>query len=476
MLGLYGILNLGARSLQTEQVGTEVTGHNIANVNNSAYTRQRVSIATATPLPSSIGSEGNGASAVAIQQVRDGLLDAQIQTEASVTGSLTAQQNALEQGQSALGLSIDQSTSGASSAAGSDATGTQHGIGDSLNGLLNEFQNLANDPTSLSERQIVLSKAAELATQFNQADSRIGDVQNALNATLTGDVTQANQLLSDIAGLNQQISIAQASGGLPNDLLDTRQSKIEQLSGLIKIDVTNGDNGAVNISVGGNNLVSDSQVTDTIEAYDAGGGQMLLRTQNSGASLTPSGGAMQGIITVRDGALANLRSSINTLASNLISEVNQIHAGGYGLSDSTGAVFFTGTSAADIQVNSDLVANPSLLQASGTPGASGDNQTVLALAQLANKSITGLNNQTFSQSYTQSVTALGQAASSINDQVDDQKVVSNMLTQQRQSLSGVSLDEEMTNMLTYQRAYEASSKIVTAVDEMLSTVINMKQA
>ncbi len=466
---------MGARSLQTEQVGTEVTGHNIANVNNAAYARQRVSIATATALQTGIGAEGNGASAVAIQQVRDGLLDGQIQVEASVSGSLTAQQNGLQQGQSALGLSLDQSASGTSSASGSDATGAQHGIGDSLNGLLTEFQNLANDPSSLAERQIVLSKAAQLATQFNQTDSRLGGVEDSLNSTLNGDVTQANQLLSDIAGLNQQISVAQAAGTTANDLLDTRQSKIEQLSGLVKVDVTTGDNGALNISVGGTNLVTNAQVADTIESYDAGGGQMLLRTHASATPLAPSGGAMQGIIEVRDGALADLRGSINALASSLITEVNQIHAAGYGLTGSTGANFFNGSSAADIQVNSDLTANPSLLQASGTDGAAGDNQAALALAQLSGKSVSALNNQTFTQSYTQAATTLGQAAASINSQVDDQKVVSNMLTQQRQSTSGVSLDEEMTNMLTYQKAYEASSKLISTVDEMLTTLINMKQ-
>jgi flagellar hook-associated protein 1 FlgK len=340
---------------------------------------------------------------------------------------------------------------------------------------LNEFQNLANDPSSLSERQIVVSKAAQLATQFNQTDGRIAAVQNALNGTLNGDVTQANQLLADIAKLNQEIGIAQTNGGAPNDLLDTRQDKIEQLSELIKVDVSSGSNGALNISVNGTSLVTDIQVADTLETYDAGSGQLLLRTQTGGVPLNPVSGAMQGIIAVRDGALADVRSSINSLAATLISEVNQIHTAGYGLADSTGANFFNGSSAADIQVNNALLNNPSLVQASGAAGAPGDNQTALALAQLSSKSIAGLSNQTFNQSYTQAVTALGQAAASINCQVDDQKVVTNMLTKQRQSLSGVSLDEEMANMLTYQRAYQASSKIITTVDEMLSTLINMKQ-
>ena len=163
------------------------------------------------------------------------------------------------------------------------------------------------------------------------------------------------------------------------------------------------------------------------------------------------------------------------LASNLITEVNDIHSTGYSLTGSSGASFFTGTSAADMAVNTDLMGNPSLLQASGTSGATGDNQTALAMAKLAAKPLNALNGQTFSGGYSNAVTLLGQAAASVNSQMSDQKVVQNMLTQQRSSLSGVSLDEEMSNMITFQKAFQASAKIVSTVDEMLSTIINMKQ-
>lgn len=474
MIGLFNMLNLGARALQADMASTEVTGQNIANVNNPAYARQRVNLATSIAIKTAIGPEGTGVDAVAIQQIRDQYLDSQIQTETSVSGSLTAQQSAYEKAKAALGQSIDLTSITTGSAAASDATGTQHGIGDTLNALFTEFQNLANNPSSLTQRQVLLSKAQQLATQFNQTDKQFADVQSNLNNSLNDDVVQVNQLLQDIASLNNKISVSEAGGKTANDLRDTRQSKLEALAGLVNFDMGKGPNGAVDISINGNSLVSGSQVMDTLSLTDVGGGQLLL-TGTSGALINLTGGDMQGIIEARDGGIATLRTSLNTLASTIISEVNAIHSSGYSLTGSSGADFFSGTSAADIQVNTNLTNSPSLLQASGAPGATGDNQVALALAQLADKPQTALNNQTFSENFTDAVTTFGQTVATVTSQISDQAVVTKMLQQQRSSTSGVSLDEETANMLKYQQAYQASAKIISTIDQMLSAVIAMKQ-
>jgi flagellar hook-associated protein 1 FlgK len=222
-------------------------------------------------------------------------------------------------------------------------------------------------------------------------------------------------------------------------------------------------------------MVSDGQQVEQLQAYDSGSGQLMVRAAGSGTPLTLTGGQIQGTIEARDGGLADLRNNVNNLASLLIQEVNTIHGAGYGLGGTTGAAFFTGTNASDIQVNTDLVNDPSLLQAASVPGAAGDNGVALALAQLAQKTLPGLNNQTLSQSYSQTVTNFGQSLSSVNSQLANQQVVQNMLQQQRDSVSGVSLDEEMTNLTKFQRAFQASAKLITIVDDMLNTVVNMKQ-
>ena len=287
----------------------------------------------------------------------------------------------------------------------------------------------------------------------------------------------ANQLLSGIATLNQQISTAEFSGGTPNDLLDEREQDLENLSSLTNITTSTGTNGAVDVSIGGQTLVSGSQVLDTLQTYDASGngsGQFLVQTATGGVNLTLTGGSMQGTIDARDGELATMRSSINTLASTLITQVNAVYSGGYSLTGTTGANFYNGSDAATITVNAALVNNPSLIQASGTSTATGDNSVALQLADMASTAQSGLNNQTFGDSYNQTVAALGDSLQTANNQVTNQTAVTNMLATQRSSVSGVNVDEEMTNLMSFQRAYEASAQLVTTLNTMLGDTLAMK--
>jgi flagellar hook-associated protein 1 FlgK len=187
-----------------------------------------------------------------------------------------------------------------------------------------------------------------------------------------------------------------------------------------------------------------------------------------------TGGSIAGNITVRDGALAGLQTSLNTLASQLITQVNNIYSAGYDSSGGTGQNFFTGTSAATIGVNSALVANPSQFQGSSTAGAGGDTQIALSLANLATQSNPALGNQSLTQSYAQTVSNLGNAIQTSADQFNTSQAISTTLANQRSSQSGVSIDQEMTNLMEFQKAYEASAQIVTTINAMMETVINMK--
>jgi flagellar hook-associated protein 1 FlgK len=471
MLGLFGTLNLGARSLQTQQQGVEVAGHNLANASNPAYSRQRLVIQTSTPLPTAIGQEGTGADAVAITRLHDDLLDQQIQNENGVSGFLAARQSALQYAQTQIGEQLEGSTS----AGNATAVGASGGLADDLTGLFNAFQDLSTAPASLVSRQNVVSQANQLATQFNQLDQRLTSLNDQLNQSVQTDVGNANQLLADIAKLNQKIADSRSGSGSPNDLLDLRQQKVESLSQLINFQTASDAQGRINISVGGQLLVSGNTVQDTLQTYDAGGGQLLVRTATSGTPLTITAGSVAGTIDARDGTLQTLRTGLNTLAGQLISSVNAVYSAGYDLNGNTGAAFFTGTNAGNIGVNPAVVSNPSTFQASGTAGATGDNTVVLALARLASAKQTGLGNQTFSESYHAAITAVGGDLSSVNSQLEDQQVVQTMLQNQRSSVSGVSIDEEMTNLVQFQRAFQASAHLVSVVDQMLNIVVNLGQ-
>ena len=293
---------------------------------------------------------------------------------------------------------------------------------------------------------------------------------------MTDDVTQANELLRSIARLNEQIVATEAGGPrLANDLRDLRQQKVEELGQLAKIDTGEDAQGACQylhrrriapLPIDGGGYASNG---------DAGGGQLLVALKSSGKNLALTGGSMQERSKPVMELLSALQSGLNTLASQLITEVNAVHRTGFSLSGATGENFFGGSNAADMAVNAKLAGDPGLIQAGGIAGAVGDNQTVLALAQLAEKKIGSLNNQTFSQSYGQTVAKLGQALASVNAQLENQAVVESMLQRQRDAISGVSLDEEMTDMMKFQKAFEASARLIATVNSMLETVLNLKR-
>jgi len=457
--------------METQMTGVSVSGQNLANVNTAGYTRQTVDIQTSPDILTGIGPEGTGSQAVSIQQAVDTLLNGQIQGQQSVNGYWNAQQSALQSVQDDLDEFLSNSTTGSSS----DDT-TSSGLSTLLSNFFDDFQSVATSPTSIGARQTLISDAQTLASAFNQINSGLDQENTALNTSLSNDVDSANQLLSGIASLNQQISAAEFSGGNANDLLDEQQTDLNNLSQLAGITTTSGTNGAVNVSIDGQSLVSGSQVVDTLQTYDPGNGNLLVQTATGGVSLTLTGGSMQGTIDARDGALATLQNSVNTLASSLVTQVNSIYSGGYSLTGTTGATFFTGSDAGSIAVNTSLVNDPSSFQASGSATASGDNTVALELAGLADAAQSNLQNETFGNSYDQTVGTFGDSLQTANNQVSNQTAVMNMLTTQQSSISGVSIDQEMTNLLSFQQAYEASAELVTTVNQMLGDTLAMTNA
>jgi len=480
MLGLFGALDMGQRSMQTQSQGIEISGHNIANISNPAFSRQRLAIQSSVTLQTKIGSQGTGVDAVAIMQVRDALIDRQIQNELSISGYLESRQNALQRAQSDLGDEIDRLASGAEGTAAAQGSGSLHSIAEGITDLFNAFQSVATSPTSMSERQILTIKAQDLASRFNLVDNRLSQLITGLNDSVEEYLSNANTILKEIARLNYQIFNSEVVGsGIANDLRDQRQAKIEELSQLINITTAEQSNGMVDISVSGQLLVSGNQISSSLRTYlDSNGNKQVEAVDSSNGNATPltlTGGKIFGVIDTRDNDIISLKNNLNTLAAEIISQVNQIHTTGYSLTGSTGELFFEGTDASSMQVNQKLVENPSLIQAAGTPDAPGDNSKALEIARLVSQPIASLNNQTFNQRYNQIAASLGQALYTTNNQYDDQQVVQSLLKKQRDSISGVSLDEEITNIMKYQRAFQASAKFINTLDEMLDTVMSLKR-
>jgi flagellar hook-associated protein 1 FlgK len=394
------------------------------------------------------------------------MLDGEVRDESTVGGYWNSQQSALQNAQAQLGEFLNLNASGS-------ATDSQ-GLSDQLNNLFNAFQSLATSPTSTAQRQNVVNQAQTLAAGFNRAAQQLTSLSDALNTSVTNTVAAANQLLSQITNLNDQIAKATVSGGSANDLNDTRQQALENLAGLVNIQTTTNSNGTVDVSIGGMQLISGNKTLDTLQAYDSGSGQLLVRTTTGGTPLTLTGGSIQGIIDARDGALQTLRNNLDTLASSLATQVSGIYSSGYDLNGGTGATLFNGTDAATISVNSSLQTDPSLVQAAGVSGATGDNAVALALARLGQQSVASLGNNTFSGAFASNVGAFGFSVSNATSEVANHTSIATMLKNQRDSVSGVSLEEEVANLITFQQAYSASSKIISTADQMLQTVIALK--
>lgn len=464
MAGLFDTLSLGSRSLSTYRKAIDTTGHNLANVNTPGYTRQRLVVQSVTG-SSDLGEVGMGAEATRIVRLHNDYFDKQIQVESSVQGSLEAREDALEQALTSLQETIDRN--------GVSGT-TTGGISQGLAEFFASLDSLSTSPAASEQRLALLGKAQQLATKFNQVDSRLGALEASLNTRVDKEVSQVNGLLGEIANLNAAIvSEESLSGGYANDLRDSRELKLEELAKFIKVDGTEQPNGAINIDIAGTTLVDGNTVPNQLEAFDPGSGALEIRVAGQATALTPTGGSIEGTISTRDNDISAVREQVNSLAEALITKVNELHATGFGLTGSTGANFFTGTNASDIQVNAAIRENPDLLQASSVADAAGDNGIALALAQLRTTAQAALNGQTFSQRQGQIVGGLGQKLAAAKGDLEDQKAISQFVKGQRESVSGVSLDEEMTNLVMFQKAFQASAKLISMTDEMLETIIAM---
>jgi flagellar hook-associated protein 1 FlgK len=458
---------MASHSLGVQQQATEVAGQNLANVNNPAYARQQLNIQSATAIATPQGQEGTGVIAVSITQIRSAILDNQVQAEGSVTGALTAQQNALQDAEAALGEQLTNTgTTGAPESAG--------GLTADISDFFNSLQSLSTNPADLPTRQEAVQSAQQLTGQFNSVAASLSGIRTDINTSITSDVAGSNQDLATIASLNQQIIAAQSGGGTANDLIDLRQQKLEDLSGKVNLTTSTEADGAMDITIGGVAMVTGTKVTDSLQTVDAGNGQLMVQAQNAGTTLSITGGSIGGNIETRDGALLTLQNNLDTLAGQMVTQFNSIYSAGIDLNGNSGQNLFTGTDAATIGVNANVVNDPSQFQAAQLGAGPGDGKVALQLAQLGNQAVTALNGMTYSANYAQTVSGLGASLASVNDGLTNSATVSQMLTTQRDSVSGVSTDDELTNLVQFQKAYQASAEVITTINQMLETLITMK--
>jgi flagellar hook-associated protein 1 FlgK len=421
-------LQTALSGLLAEQQAIDTTGHNIANANTEGYSRetavlqtnQPITVPAMSPLTGKGAQLGTGVSVANFVRIRNVYLDAQYRTQNSALSSASTQTEELQQAQAAFNEP------------------TSAGLASQLSAFWGSWSSLASSPTSEAAKEGVVSAGTQLATSFNQLSGRLSTISSQATEqynSLAGASGQVHDDANQIAQLNGQIKLAEQAGQQPNDMLDRRDQLLDKLSALAQVTVAQQPDGTDTVSFGdaAKPLVEGTNVNWPQALTAAGGGQL---------------GALLGLASPA-GALASYKAALDNVAATLAATVNALH---------TSTPFFSGKTAATLAV----AVKPSEVQTSSTKEAGGNN-----IAQ----AISGLRGGAADQGYAALIEQVGSDVRTAQDSQTNSQTMVTAIGNQRQSVSGVSLDEEMTNLISFQRGYQASARTLTAMDNMLETLI-----
>jgi flagellar hook-associated protein 1 FlgK len=328
---------------------------------------------------------------------------------------------------------------------------------------------LSTDPSSLAYREDLLDKTQALVGSINSRASMLISSQSDQNNSILSDVKEINTTAAQIADLNKQISHAISTNTQPNDLLDQRDQLLDRLADIAGAKGSLQSDGSMMVTLGGHTLVvgtTTSKITEDL-GIDSTGKTNLKWADN--ADFKPATGELLGYIDARDNVIPGTLANLNQFATTLIGAVNDIHTDGYDINGAPGTALLTGTNALDMRL---AITDPKLVAASSQAVAnSGDGEIARQISALQNTQI--FTNATANQFYNQLVTHLGLVIKQGQSDASSYKLAASALESQRQSISGVSMDEEAANMVKYQRAYQAAAKVMSTVDDMLGTLMNM---
>lgn len=453
-------MEIGRRALTASQLGINIAGQNIANVNTPGYSRRRVQLMETTQTNLSGVSTGSGVTIAGVQSFRDNFIQSRIQTETGIAGRLTAHRDSLAPVETAL--------------QGSESGGLQN----ALNSFFGSFRDLEASPNSVSLRSLVAQRGVTLSNTFQTTRTRLDGIRHGTDAQLATAVDQVNTLSEGVANLNEQIRSAEAIGTEASGLRDQRNELVNQLAELTGAHSSENSDGTVTLTIGeGRALVAG----DT--AYP------LKAESTPPLGLTVI--TMDGLPTVfTDGKIAGLQSAINEttsqidaldgLAAAVVDRVNTLHTSGTDLDGNPGTNFFNNTppvTAANISVSAAITGNPRLLVASPLtqPGQSGTVAGEIANLLTDPNTTVGTRSGSFSSIFGSMVAEAGEQVRTADNNLQTQGAILAQATAQRDSVSAVSLDEEAINLMQYQKAFEAAARFIKVADEMTQMILSLAQ-
>lgn len=509
MRSTFAGLSIASSGLFAAQRALDITGHNISNVNTRGYSRQRLNQAAQDPM-SIVGGQGQlglGVEMQFISQVRDEMLDIKYRTEVNTLGEWEEKYNSISQIEAIFNEPTDT------------------GIRKVMDNFFEGLNSLSKDPSSPTTRAVFIQSAVALAQNFNHMTDNFEKMIRDANEEVESSVRSINSMGSQIARLNEQILEAELDGSRANDLRDARNLLIDDLSKLVDIQVkevpiSNGNSSTLSILIQGTPLVNytDTNVLeletdqdhpmykDGLDAIPPRTDLSTIRVSNikwaTGSSLdqTKLGGTIGGQLQQRDGfkdenkGIPYYVRFTSEFAKSFAETINTAHAAGYALGATTpsGLDIFESNggatiNAGNIKVNQALLNDPTLLALGGVSGAKDDNKNAIAMLELRNnksfiseidynplsgKSKIVLGEGTPEDVIKTMISTLGVDGQEAKRMFNNQQYLAEEIDLFRMSVSGVSLDEEMSNMIKFQHAYNAAARMITTVDEMIDVIIN----
>lgn len=459
-MSIFAPLSIGRQALLAQQRALQVTGQNIANVNTPGYSRQRADL---TAIPPQGDFAGGGSRVGGVEQLVDPFLEARRNASSSDLAAATTSRDLLDRVQTAFPVQ-----------------------GGSVGTALQEFfaaaNALATSPQDLGARSNLLAKAEALTQQLRDTSGALATAQRDTDQRVQQTAADANQLLTTIASLNTSIRAASVGGDPANDLRDSRRTALNTLAQSLDIHAVEQQDGTVNVYaasgvalvVGQDAATLGTQAGSPGAALDGGTLNAVGIKDAAGALISLPGnlgGTLGALVTARDQTIPGLSADLDTLATNLRDEVNgiQTNAAGRDLDGNVGTAFFAGNGAADLTV---ALTDPRGI-AAALSSAPGDNTNAQALLALGDTQLPALGGATLGDFFGGIQSQAGALARSADDQVTIEQNVAQSLDAQRDAISGVSLEEEFTDLIRFQRGFQAAARLITVSNSMLDDLLGL---
>jgi len=442
VVGLYSALS----GLQAAQLGLEVTSDNIANASSPNHTRLSLLLASRATSRLPFGEVGRGVDVEGIVRNRDTFLDSRVRTHLAAFSHLDTRSEILGRMEAASGEPYQ-------------------GMTGALDDLWNAFEDLANDPPSSATRTTVIAALEELTNRIRSTATAWNTMERDAAIELGHRVDELNDLVGQVAELN--VMVSEAGDHPPPGLLDRRDALLDRMSELAGVTISDPGDGSARVSLNGTALVD--QGTATSLTLDTGDYSVSV-----GSYDVEVAGLIAGYQSVLTTDLPSLRTALNDFTEELATELNAAHAAGYTPSGASGGPLLSFVAGAAADSVSVAISDPSDLAAAGSSAAAEyDGENAQALADLRTALVASGGSASLPDELRALVLSLGAAASNARTSTEAQAELAVAAEEARLNAHGVSLDEEMVMLSQYQRSYEAAARVISTIDEMMETLINL---